>query len=365
MTAHPPSSRPRGSSSLSSRFLPRVLAWELTQRCNLNCIHCRAAAGEEAPEGELSLAEYQRLVDEVCSFSSPIIILTGGEPLLRPDLFEIAAYATARGLRVAVSTNGTLVTKETAGRLLAAGVNTCSISIDGSCAAVHDDFRKQPGAFAASLKGMRLLQEAGIKVQVNTSLTRRNMHDLDNVFRLVKELRAHAWHIFMLVPTGRGESEADQELIGAEDYERILNYIYEKNRDEEMEIKPTCAPQYYRVLRQRAQAEGIPVDPEHFGLNARTRGCLAGLGFGFVSYAGEVYPCGYYPVSAGNVREESFRNIWEKSELFLKLRDFKNYKGACGRCGYLRVCGGCRARAYALTGDDLGPEPYCSYGQGL
>ncbi|HUT53622.1 MAG TPA: radical SAM protein [bacterium] len=346
-------------------FLPRVLAWELTRRCNLNCIHCRAVASMEAPEGELTLDEYKALIDNVASFAKPILILTGGEPLLRPDLFDIAAYGTGAGLTVAVSTNGTMVTTDVARRLLAAGVKTCSISIDGPTPEVHDDFRRQPGAFEASLKGMAMLQEAGINVQVNTSLTQRNMHDLDNIFRLVKRMKAHAWHVFMLVPTGRGEDPGSRDLITSADYERILNYIYEKNRDEQMEIKPTCAPQYYRILRQRAKADGIPVDALHFGLNARTRGCLAGMGFGFVSYKGDVFPCGYYPVAAGNVREQSFREIWERSPLFGKLRDFKNYKDPCGSCGYIRVCGGCRARAYAVTGDDMEAEPYCEYGEGL
>jgi len=345
-------------------FVPRVLAWEITRRCNLACVHCRAAAGEDAPEGELTLDEYKSLVDNVVSFAQPIIILTGGEPLLRDDVYDIAAYATGAGLRVAVSTNGSLVDDEVARRLLAAGVRTCSISIDGATPDVHDDFRQQPGAFEASLKGMRILQDAGIKVQINTSLTRRNMDDLDNVFQLVKRMKAHAWHVFLLVPTGRAAEAGDADLIDEDDYERILNYIYEKNRDESMEIKPTCAPQYYRILRQRAKEDGVPVDVEHFGLNARTRGCLAGMGFGFVSYQGDVFPCGYYPVAAGAVRERSFKEIWDNSELFLKLRDFKNYKGSCGACGYIRVCGGCRARAYAVTGDDMAAEPYCAYGGG-
>ncbi|MCP4669618.1 MAG: radical SAM protein [Deltaproteobacteria bacterium] len=353
------------SSPPAHAILPRVLAWEITRKCNLHCIHCRALASEDAPQGELTLAEYRTLIDDVAGFSRPIIILTGGEPLLREDLFDIAAHASAAGLRVAVSTNGTLVTHDTARRLAASGVASCSISIDGSNAEVHDDFRKQAGAFEASLRGMKILQEAGIKVQINTSLTRRNMHDLENIYQLVKDQKAHAWHIFMLVPTGRGESVADDELITSEDYERILNYVYERNRDDDMEIKPTCAPQYYRILRQRAKAEGIPVDEEHFGLNARTRGCLAGMGFGFVSYKGDVFPCGYYPIRAGNVREESFSRIWETSPLFLKLRDFRNYDGACGKCQYIKVCGGCRARAYAVTGDDMAPEPYCSYGAAM
>jgi len=356
--AHPPG-RPG-----EAAFLPRVLAWELTRRCNLGCIHCRAAAGIEAPEGELTLDEYKRLTDDVAAFASPIVILTGGEPLLRPDLFEIAAYVTAKGLRAALSTNGTLVTPLVAEKLKAAGVRASSISIDGSTAAIHDDFRRQPGAFAASLAGMKIIQDAGLTVQVNTSLTRRNLGDLENIHDLVLRLDADAWHVFMLVPTGRG-GDSDRELIGADDYERALRRIYEWNRDEAMEIKPTCAPQYYRILRQRAKEDGIPVDEDHFGLNARTRGCLAGVGFGFVSYRGEVFPCGYYPVAAGNVRERGFREIWENSDLMRKLRDFSGYGGACGRCGYLRVCGGCRARAFAVTGDDLAAEPFCRHGLDL
>jgi len=343
------------------KFAPRILAWELTRRCNLNCIHCRATASQSSPEGELSLEEYKALLDNVASFSKPIIILTGGEPLLRPDVYEIAAYGTSLGLTMAVSTNGTLLTDAVAKKLYAAGVRRCSISLDGSNAEVHDDFRRQPGAFAASIQGIKILQASGIGVQVNTSLTQRNRFDLDNIFKLVKSLGVAAWHLFMLVPTGRGGELADRELIPTEGYEEILNYMYEKNRDEDFEIKPTCAPQYYRILRQRARAEGIEVTPEKFGINARTRGCLAGMGFGFVSYQGDVFPCGYYPIKAGNAREQSFRDIWENSPLFLKLRNFKLYQGSCGHCRFIGVCGGCRARALAVTGNDLAQEPYCAY----
>lgn len=346
------------------QYLPRVLAVEVTRRCNLDCIHCRAAASCSAPEGELSLTEYEALFKDVASFASPIVILTGGEPLLRNDIFEIGAAAAGQGLRTALSTNGTLVTFETAQRMLESGIHSSSISIDGSTAAIHDDFRRQPGAFDASLAGMKIFRDAGIKVQVNSSLTQRNMGDLEAIFELVMRLGADAWHIFLLVPTGRGGEAGDSELIEADDYERILNGVYEWNRDEEMEIKPTCAPQYYRILRQRARAEGIPVDEEHFGLNARTRGCLAGTGFGFVSYCGEVFPCGYYPRLAGRITASPFRTIWEESELFARLRDFKNYEGACGQCRYLRFCGGCRARALATGGNDFAEEPYCSFGAG-
>lgn len=342
--------------------MPRVLALEVTRRCNLECIHCRAVSGEDAPEGELTLADYEALFDNIASFASPLILLTGGEPLLRDDIYDLAAAASARGFRAALSTNGTLVTREVAARFIESGVKSASISIDGASARVHDDFRRQPGAFVASLRGMEIFRKAGFRVQVNTSLTRRNMHDLENIFAWVKRSGAPAWHVFLLVPTGRGEAAASRELIDTEDYEHILGYLYEKDRDEAMEIKPTCAPQYYRILRERAGADGIDVEPGRFGLNARTRGCLAGVGFGFVSYRGEVFPCGYYPELAGHLREFTFREIWEESPLFAKLRNYKEYKGRCGRCRYIRVCGGCRARARAITGDDMASEPFCGFG---
>jgi heme b synthase len=340
---------------------PRVLAVEVTRRCNLRCIHCRAASTGDAPEGRLSLDDYRAFFADVASLASPVVILTGGEPLLRADVFDIAAAARQEGLRVALSTNGTLLDAGMAARIKAAGIEACSISLDGSGAGVHDDFRKQAGSFASALRGVETLQAAGVPVQINTSLTRRNADDLENVLGLVKRLRVRAWHVFMIVPTGRAGSVADDELIDAAGYERILNRIYEWNRDEDFEIKPTCAPQYYRILRQRAEGDGIPVDAEHFGINARTRGCLAGFGFAFLSFSGEVFPCGYYPVAAGRLSDRKFSGIWRDSPLFSKLRDLSGYKGACGRCKYLRVCGGCRARALAESGDDLAPEPHCGY----
>jgi radical SAM protein with 4Fe4S-binding SPASM domain len=289
------------------------------------------------------------------------VVLTGGEPLLRPDIFDIAHAAREAGLRIALSTNGTLLSTANIEKLQEVGVSACSISIDGASADTHDDFRQQTGSFAASIRGIEVLQRAGVPVQINTSLTQRNASDLEAIFGLVRRLGVHAWHVFMVVPTGRAGSVANQELIEAAGYERILNRIYEWNRDEDLEIKPTCAPQYYRILRQRAAEDGIPVDAEHFGINARTRGCLAGLGFAFVSYRGDVFPCGYYPIEAGRVLEAKFSEIWHTSPLFHKLRDFTRYKGACGHCRYIGVCGGCRARALADTGDDLAEEPNCLY----
>jgi heme b synthase len=342
-------------------MVPRVLAVEVTRRCNLKCIHCRATATPEAPEGDMSLEDYRVLFADTATFASPIVVLTGGEPLLRSDIFDIAAAAREAGLRVALSTNGTLLDAVVVEKLQAAGVSACSISLDGAAAGTHDDFRRQPGSFAASLRGIEVLKLAGVPVQINTSLTERNAGDLEDIFNLVKQLGVRAWHLFMIVPTGRAGSVANEELIKAEGYERILNRVYEWNRDEDFEIKPTCAPQYYRILRQRAAGDGIPVDAEHFGINARTRGCLAGLGFAFVSYQGEVFPCGYYPIVAGSVIEGKLSEIWRTSPLFEKLRDFKGYKGACGHCRYIGVCGGCRARALAFSGDDLAEEPFCYY----
>jgi len=342
---------------------PRVMALEVTRRCNLSCIHCRASSTEWSPEGEMSTDEYKILFKDVALISSPIILLSGGEPMLRDDIFEISLTASKLGLRVALSTNGTLITKDIVNQMVKPGINGASVSIDGPDQEIHDNFRKQTGAFEAALNSVRLLKDAGVRVQVNTSLTGSNMRYIDRIYRLVKDLDADAWHIFLLVPTGRGESIADNELIKDDDYEKILNNIYEKNRDDGMEIKPTCAPQYYRILRQRAKADNIPVDVAHFGINAMTRGCLAGTGFVFISYKGQVFPCGYYPSMAGDLKKQSFSTIWEESTLFKDLRNFKKYEGYCGACKYLKVCGGCRARALAITGNDFAPEPYCFYGK--
>ncbi len=338
---------------------PRLVAWELTNACNLACIHCRASAIKDPAPDELSTAEAKHFVDELVEYK-PIIILTGGEPLLRSDVYEIARYATGKGLRVVLATNGTLLTPDIAGKLKAVGIQRVSISIDGSSAQTHDTFRGEPGAFDGALRGIDILKNAGISFQINTTITKRNLEQIPAIYDLALSLEASALHIFLLVPTGRGE-EIESEEIPPEEYERVLNWFYDKSKDKKIQLKATCAPHYFRIMRQRAKAEGIRITKETHGLEAMTKGCLGGSAFCFVSSKGDVYPCGYLPALAGNIRQKPFKMIWEKSKVFNDLRDPGKLKGKCGNCEYRTVCGGCRARAYAAKGDYLDEEPYCIY----
>lgn len=338
----------------------RLVAWEMTRSCNLKCVHCRAAAGRGPYAGELSTEEGWRLLDDIASFSSPVIILTGGEPLLRDDIFEIAAYGSRKGLRMVVAPNGTLIDEAKARRLKACGIQRASISLDGATEESHDRFRGVEGAFGGAIRGIGYLKRAGLEFQVNTTVTQRNCWELPAILNLAVRLGAVAHHIFLLVPTGRGR-ELGGEEVQAEEYERILHWFYEQREKVSLQLKATCAPHYYRILRQRAAEEGKRITPQTHGLDAMTRGCLGGIGFCFISHVGGVQPCGYLEILSGNLRQQSLREIWEKSPVFLQLRDFAAYKGRCGRCQFIRVCGGCRARAYEATKDFLAEEPLCTY----
>ena len=344
-----------------NRNAPRLIFWELTKRCNLKCAHCRAEADDNQFTGELELNTIKKILDDISSVYSPIMVLTGGEPLYRNDIFEIAGYAAGKGLRTALATNGTLIDKTIAGKIKSSGISRVSISVDGADAAHHDSFRGVEGAFDAALNGARLLRDAGVEFQFNTTITKRNVDTIDEILSLALREKASALHIFMLVPVGCGIQIAESDMISAEKYEETLNWFYERSRSVNLEFKATCAPHYYRIIRQRAKQEGRTLSFETDGMAAMTRGCLAGTGVCFISHRGNVQPCGYLPVSVGNVTETPFNEIWEKSDLFLTLRDFKTLKGKCGLCEYKAVCGGCRARAYYANGDLLGEEPYCLY----
>jgi len=344
-----------------NRNAPRLIFWELTKRCNLKCAHCRAEADDTSYTGELELDKIKTILDDIASVYSPIMVLTGGEPLYRSDIFDIAGYAAGKGLRTALATNGTLINNTIAAKIKDSGISRVSISIDDIDAASHDSFRGVPGAFDAALNGARLLRDAGVEFQFNTTITKRNVDHIEKILSLALKEKASALHIFMLVPVGCGIQIADTDMISAEKYEEALNWFYERSRSVNIEFKATCAPHYYRIIRQKAKEEGRTLSFETDGMAAMTRGCLAGTGVCFISHRGNVQPCGYLPVSVGNVTETSFPEIWEKSELFLTLRDFKTLKGKCGLCEYKSVCGGCRARAYYACGDLLEEEPYCLY----
>jgi len=345
----------------------QLVAWELTRSCNLLCAHCRASANGINSSGELTTDECYRVIDEIAQIAArPILILTGGEPLMRPDFFEIAAYAARKGLRVVVGSNGTMLSHEVAHRLKNIPVARVSVSLDFPNAAEQDKFRGMPGAFQEAMDGIKHIREAGMEVQVNSTITKLNVHHLADLLTLARETGAVSFHPFMLVPTGRGKN-LESFVLSSEEHEKTLNWFYDRQLEMggSMFCRPVDAPHYFRISRQR-QKQGDPkpvLTQSHHGhpIDALTRGCLAGTGFCFISHKGRVQGCGYLDVSAGNIREQSFGEIWHNSPLFRNLRDLSLVKGKCGACEYKRICGGCRARAYEATGDYLKEEPYCIY----
>ncbi len=359
----------------SSIITPRLqlVAWEITRGCNLFCAHCRASSDGMQYSDELSTAECFHVVDQIVEVGKPILILTGGEPLVRPDVYEIGRYAVGKGLRVVMGSNGTLVTSEVAARLKEIPLSRLSVSLDFPVPELQDKFRGQKGAFDAAMAGIANARKAGIEIQVNSTITKLNVGYLNDLLSLAQSVGAAAFHPFLLVPTGRGKG-LESEALSPQEYEKTLNWIYDRVKElgDSIFFKPTCSPHFLRVTKQREKQQHLTaVAPKsaaagghpggHPGMHSITRGCLAGTGFAFISHRGDVQGCGYFNLSAGNVREQSFSQIWNSSTLFCSLRDLDNYKGKCGICEYKRICGGCRARAYEETGDYLEGEPYCVY----
>lgn len=369
---------------------PRLIFWETTAGCNLACIHCRriTVADQLMPQ-DLTTAEAFDLIDQVAAFGSPIFVLSGGEPLFRPDIFDIARHATDAGLIVALATNGTLITADVARKIKESGVKRVSVSFDGADAPTHDIFRG-PGAFAAAMRGIGHLRDVGLPFQINTTVARHNVHQMPETLDLAKEIGAVALHLFLLVPVGCGvEIAPDQQILPGE-YEAVLNWMYDAEMEGGIELKATCAPHYFRIARQRQAEErrngivrerpssmhrqqhggntatgGHPGSNGHgqgrHAMNAMTKGCLAGTGVSFISHRGEVFPCGYLPVEAGHIRQQGFQDIWENSPLFAELRDVDLLGGKCGVCEFKKLCSGCRARSFGMTGDYLAEEPFCTY----
>lgn len=357
----------------------RLMFWETTKACNLRCQHCRAVPEAERSRVELTTEESFGLIDQIAEVSRPVLILSGGEPLYRSDIFDIGAYGISKGFRMALATNGTLIDRALSTRIRDTGFSRVAISLDGSVAATHDAFRGIPGSHARAIDALRLLREAGVSTQINSTIARHNVSELPALLDLALSLGADALHIFMLVPVGCGVSIADREMLPADEYERVLHWFYDQSKSVTIDLKATCAPHYFRVRAQRIVEERKQGDrstpfvalgtqmkaaPDPAGgrpLSAMTRGCLAGTAVCFVSNAGDIYPCGYLPVSAGNVRQQRFGEIWSRSAVFEKLRDSSALGGKCGICKYEGICGGCRARAFSDNGDYLAEEPFCTY----
>ena len=338
---------------------PTIVAWEITRSCNLACAHCRAAAHLEPYPGELSLAECKAVIDDIASISDPILIVTGGEPLMRPDIWDIIAYAFEKGLHPVIGTNGTMIDDAMAKKIADAGVPKVSVSLDFPDAEGQDAFRGQKGAFDETVQGIKNLEKYGVHVQVNTTVTKANATKLDEIHNVSKELGATDFHPFLLVPTGRGEDLIDVELT-PEEYDEVLTWAYHRQKTSCMAFKPTDAPQYFRIMRQQAASEGIRITPATHGRMAVSRGCLGGISFVFISHTGDVQPCGYFDMQLGNVKEQKFSDIWTNSPVFDDLRHYDRLKGK-EPASTAGVCGGCRARALSVYGDYLETEPYCAY----
>ncbi len=370
--------RQNGNSASPAAYLnidfderPFLVIWETTQACDLACLHCRACAQPARNPMELSTEEAKSLIDEIAALQAPLFVMTGGDPLKRTDIYELVRYAADRELRPSMTPSATpLLTREAIVKLKESGLARLAISLDGPTAAIHDGFRRVAGSFDFTIQGARWAREIDLPVQINTTITRHNLKYLDAIIALLEELDIALWSVFFLVPTGRG---ADIDLISADEFEQVFAKLYETSRRVKFDIKSTEAQHYRRYLLQRrtelrrdgatrpANLPSVLGTASADGIGRAPKGINDGKGFAFVSHTGEVFPSGFLPISAGNVRSESLTKLYRESPLFQSLRDESNLLGKCGRCEYKQICGGSRARAYALTDDIFAEEPCCSY----
>lgn len=330
------------AAATAEKHVPLVLSWNFTRKCNLKCAHCYINATAQELTDELTTEESKRLIDQICEVSRPLLILSGGEPLLRPDVYEIIRYGASKGLKMGLGSNGSLINDVAARLLKEAGIATVSISLDSHIPEQHDEFRGVAGSWEKAVGAIKALRENGVLVQVNTTVTQQNYNQIDEIMSLAESLGVENFHLFFLVPTGRGAKIAD---ISPAKYESMIKEAFAKAARHKLNVRPSCAPQFMRIAKD-------------MGLDMRQwiRGCIAGLYYCRVYANGAVTPCPYLPIKLGNVREKSFKEIWFGSDMFKALRDFNALKGKCGICEYKALCGGCRARAYGLSSDFI---DYC------
>jgi AdoMet-dependent heme synthase len=340
---------------------PFLVIWELTQACDLACVHCRACAIAERNPLELDTAEGFRLLETVRSFGDPLMVFTGGDPLKRPDVFPLLERSVQLGLRTTITPSATpLLTEAAIDEFRRCGVARMAVSLDGPDAASHDGFRRVQGSFARTALALDYARQSGLPTQINTTVTRHNLGRLDEIARLVGDFGARLWSVFFLVATGRASASQD---LSAEEYEEVFRFLYDLSKTAAFDIKTTEAQHYRRYVAQRRKAEGgagrfSDAAPE---VIQRQAGINDGKGFVFISHTGEIFPSGFLPVSAGNIRRDSLLDVYRTSPLFRALRDAGNLNGKCGDCEFRNLCGGSRSRSYALTGDFLGSDPRCVY----
>jgi radical SAM protein with 4Fe4S-binding SPASM domain len=351
----------------------RLLFWEATIKCNLTCAHCRRLESDEAADRDLSTGQAKELVEQLADLGKrqtmmPVLVFSGGEPLCREDLFELVGQARSMGIVPALATNGTLIDPTIAGMIKDSGIARVAVSLDGATAQVHDKLRRLEGSFERAVAGIGHLHDKQVPFQVNITLTRHNAGQLEEIYGLAESLGAIALHIFMLVPVGCGQVLAETDMLSPEQYEQKMLEICRLDGLGRLQVKVTCGPHYERVIRQQGlqqaragknqNGDAVPGRSGHKGVS---RGCLAGLGVLFVGHQGDVFPCGYLPVKCGNVLENKLSEIWYNNQDLARMRDSNSLEGKCGVCGYRQVCGGCRGRAYAATGNYMAEEPFCAY----
>ncbi|MCL2476936.1 radical SAM protein [Candidatus Bathycorpusculum sp.] len=332
----------------STDLTPKVVAWESTRACNYACSHCRATAQKHPDPTQLTTHEALNMVDQIAAICTPVFIISGGDPLQRTDIFEVATYASKLGFRVVMSPSGSDMSHETFEKMKQAGICMISLSLDGATTAIHDNFRNVPGAFDLVLKNITLAKAHSVPFRINTTITQHNYQTITAIHKTAVEQGAVEWDAFMLVPTGRGKIDME---ITPHQYEETLQTIYQLSLVSPIPVKVTCAPQYTRIVAQQAKEK-----PVRGG-----RGCMAGNGFCFISHTGDVFGCGFLPLCAGSIRQQSFQEIYQQSPLFVELRNHRLLKGKCGTCPYSGVCGGCRARAFSTKKDYFEEEPYCIF----
>lgn len=346
---------------------PFTIAWEVTRACAFACVHCRADAQHQADPRQLTTAESFHLIDRMKGFGSPILVFTGGDPMMRRDLFDLIAYATQQGLRCSLTPTATaLPTPERLLQAKEAGIRRIALSLDAPTAEVHDAFRQVPGSWQRTINILKNAQAAGISAQVNTTVSTYNVDLLADMVPFIEQVGAVQWSLFFLVPTGRAQLN---RMISPQEHERVFNWLYDLSKSSSFDIKVTAAPMYRRVAIQRRKAENnggtVTFQGAGFqyadGLDRPTRGVGDGNGFLFISHIGEIQPSGFLTVSAGNVRSDDVVDVYRHSNLFVNLRDVSKIKGKCGACEYREVCGGQRGRAYGITGDYLESDPACAY----
>ncbi|WP_449621654.1 TIGR04053 family radical SAM/SPASM domain-containing protein [Robertmurraya sp. Marseille-Q9965] len=352
---------------------PFIAIWEVTRACQLKCVHCRADAQTRPDPNELTHEEGIQLIDQIYEMNNPMLVFTGGDCMMREDLFDLAEYAVKKGMRVSMTPSATAnVTKERMEKAKNVGLSRWGFSLDGPTPEIHDHFRGTPGSFDLTLEKIKYLNELDMPLQINTVISRYNYDHLEKMAALVKDLKAIMWYIFLLVPTGRGQEDA---CITPAEHEKVFRWLYDLSKTALFDIKTTAAQHYRRVvLQQKAREHRIDsseiryedtITTDHAsmidGLKRAPKGVNDGNGFIFISHVGDVLPSGLLPIKVGNVREKPLKEIYRESPVLKELRNPDLYKGKCGVCEYRFVCGGSRSRTYAVTGDYLESEPYCVY----